>query len=122
MSINALEARLRCGDKTYYHKRYRLKRWEMSVKIVIAYNIKRGYSISISCICYTFKLKGVDVMVKKRKKEKTLMATQFAATPTLTGKDAKRLVQSLNKKPSENSKKNANELISFFQSFEKKGK
>jgi hypothetical protein len=58
----------------------------------------------------------------KKSKERINMATQIAATPTLTGNDAKRLLNSLKKKPSVTAKKNAEELVTFFESFEKKGK
>lgn len=50
------------------------------------------------------------------------MATQLAATPTLRGKDAEKLLNSLNKKPTENSKKNGERLVNFFKAYEEKRK
>lgn len=45
------------------------------------------------------------------------MATQIAATPTLTGDDAKRLLDSL-EKPTERSKRNGEKLLEFFEKLE----
>lgn len=58
----------------------------------------------------------------RKKRRGKMMATQIAATPTLKGQDAKRLLDSLNYQPTENSRKNGQKLIAFFQNLEKKGK
>lgn len=50
------------------------------------------------------------------------MATQMAATPTLKGKDAKRLLDSLKSTPSVQSKQNGRKLIEFFKAIEDKRK
>lgn len=57
-----------------------------------------------------------------RKKGGRRMATQIAATPTLKGKDAQRLLDSLKHKPTEKSKQNARYLVEYFKAFENKGK
>ncbi|KAF6630484.1 hypothetical protein [Paenibacillus polymyxa] len=57
----------------------------------------------------------------KRKKGK-LMATQIAATPTLRGNDAKKLIHSLKKKPTARSNRNGQALVDFFKAYEKKGR
>ncbi|MHB0943231.1 hypothetical protein ACYCSU_16410 [Paenibacillus sp. ALE1] len=59
--------------------------------------------------------------MNKRKKGKK-MATQMAATPTLYGRDAQRLLKSLENKPTEKSRQNALKLREYFKSFEGKGK
>lgn len=61
-------------------------------------------------------------MGDKKRGGKRRMATQIAATPTLKGEDARRLLDSLAKKPSQESRKNGQDLINYFKSFEKKGK
>ncbi|GGG15477.1 hypothetical protein [Paenibacillus aceti] len=58
----------------------------------------------------------------KREKEGRIMATQMAATPTLEGRDAQRLLESLKNKPSDRSRQNAKQLISYFKEFENKRK
>jgi hypothetical protein len=58
----------------------------------------------------------------KDKRRVRKMATQIAATPTLKGKDAENLLNSLNKKPTANSKKNGEKLINFFKKLEEKRK
>ncbi|WP_433943756.1 hypothetical protein [Paenibacillus sp. SN-8-1] len=58
----------------------------------------------------------------KRKKGGRKMATQMAATPTLEGRDAQRLLESLKQKPTDRSKQNAKNLINYFKAFESKRK
>jgi hypothetical protein len=48
------------------------------------------------------------------------MATQMAATPTLEGKDAQRLLESLKSKPTARSRENAQKLAQFFKGIEKR--
>ncbi|MFB5763554.1 hypothetical protein [Paenibacillus medicaginis] len=50
------------------------------------------------------------------------MATQIAATPTLKGRDAQKLINSLKKKPTMQSKKNGQMLIDYFKALEERGK
>lgn len=55
----------------------------------------------------------------KKKKGGRKMATQMAATPTLEGRDAQRLIDSLKHKPTQRSKQNAKKLADYFKNFEK---
>jgi hypothetical protein len=48
------------------------------------------------------------------------MATQMAATPTLNGRDAQRLLDSLKIKPTARSKANAKKLAQYFKDIEKR--
>jgi len=48
------------------------------------------------------------------------MATQMAATPTLEGKDAQRLLDSLQVKPTAKSRENAKKLAQYFKGLEKR--
>ncbi|WP_238653545.1 hypothetical protein [Paenibacillus piscarius] len=48
------------------------------------------------------------------------MATQMAATPTLDGRDAERLLESLKIKPTARSKANAKKLAQYFEDKEKR--
>ncbi|MEK4259722.1 MULTISPECIES: hypothetical protein [Paenibacillus] len=48
------------------------------------------------------------------------MATQMAATPTLDGNDAKRLLDSLNIKATDRSRENAKKLAQYFKGIEKR--
>lgn len=48
------------------------------------------------------------------KKNKRITTTQLAATPTLKGLDAQRLLVSLEKKSTEKSKENSLKLVSYF--------
>lgn|GEM_PF-3752080 len=57
-------------------------------------------------------------MTKRRKAKK--MATQMAATPTLEGKDAQRLLDSLQVKPTAKSRENAKKLAQYFKGLEKR--
>lgn len=59
-------------------------------------------------------------MTRKRGGKKR-MATQMAATPTLEGKDAQRLLDSLKMQTTEKSRKNAKKLMEYFKVFEEKG-
>lgn len=58
-------------------------------------------------------------MLTMNRKHKRVSKTQLAATPTLIGSDAQRLLQSLNTKPTEQSRVNARKLAEFFKQFEK---
>lgn len=49
---------------------------------------------------------------------KRISKTQMAATPTLYGEDAKRVIESLKHKPSEKSRENARKLIEYFDKIE----
>ncbi|MGG1650474.1 hypothetical protein ABHN03_16880 [Paenibacillus sp. NRS-1775] len=53
------------------------------------------------------------------KKHKRISKTQLAATPTLTGSDAQRLLDSLNIKITEQSRINARKLTEYYKQFEK---
>ncbi|MEK3792510.1 hypothetical protein MKX42_12355 [Paenibacillus sp. FSL R7-0204] len=48
------------------------------------------------------------------------MATQMAATPTLDGRDAERLIESLKIKPTARSRANAKKLAQYFEDKEKR--
>jgi hypothetical protein len=49
------------------------------------------------------------------------MATQLAPTPTVYGEEAKKILESARKSPSEKAKKNGQKLVDYFSRFEKKG-
>jgi hypothetical protein len=49
---------------------------------------------------------------------KRISKTQMAATPTLYGEDAERLIESLKNKPTEKSRENAKKLIEYFDKIE----
>jgi hypothetical protein len=57
--------------------------------------------------------------LKKRRGRK--MATQLAPTPTVYGEEAKKILESARKSPSEKAKKNGQKLVDYFSRFEKKG-
>jgi hypothetical protein len=56
----------------------------------------------------------------KDKEDKRKMATQLAPTPTYYGEDAKKILASAKKKPSELSKKNGQKLVEYFSRIEKR--
>ncbi|MBD8839437.1 hypothetical protein IFU39_16615 [Paenibacillus sp. CFBP 13594] len=69
--------------------------------------------------------KGINWFVKDFLKNfrivhEVKMKTQMASTPTLEGEDAKRLLDSLQIKPTERSKENAMRLKEYFEGIEKK--
>jgi hypothetical protein len=56
---------------------------------------------------------------QENQRERNLISTtQLASTPTLEGEDAKRLLDSLQNKPTERSRKNAEKLKEHFASIE----
>lgn len=54
-----------------------------------------------------------------RKKGGRKMATQMAATPTVYGKEAVKIIEAAKKKPSSQAIKNGKKLVEYFSRFEK---
>lgn len=52
-----------------------------------------------------------------KKGKKLKMMTQIAATPTLYGEEAKKVIMEANTTPSEKAKENGEKLINYFEKF-----